>query len=57
MVGIKEDNMTEDSNETFIVEAGKYIESIPDPVIEAIRENNAKFNERPNIDFTGMRYE
>ena len=49
--------MIENSNETFIIEAGKYIESIPDPVIEAIKENNAKFNERLNIDFTGMRYE
>ena len=49
--------MAEDSNEMFIIEAGKYINSIPDPVIEAIRENSAKFNERPNINFTGMRYE
>ena len=49
--------MIEASNEMFIIEAGKYIESIPDPVIEAIRENNAKVNERPSIDFTGMRYE
>jgi len=47
--------MIEDSNETFIIEAGKYIESIPDPVIEAIKENSA--NKHPNIDFTGMRYE
>jgi hypothetical protein len=47
--------MIENSNEMFIVEAGKYIEFIPDPIIEAIRENNV--NERPNIDFTGMRYE
>lgn len=49
--------MTEDSNEMFIIEAGNYIKSQPDPVIEAIRENTAKFNKRPNIDFTGMRYE
>ena len=49
--------MTEDSNEMFIIEAGKYVNSIPDPVIEAIKDNIAKFNERPNIDFTGVRYE
>ncbi len=47
--------MTENSNEMFIVDAGKYINSQPDSVIEAIRDNNT--NERPNIDFTGMRYE
>ena len=28
-----------------------------DPVIEAIRENNSKFEERPNIDFEGVRYD
>ena len=47
--------MIEASNEMFIIEAGKYINSIPDPVIEAIKKNSA--NKRLNIDFTGMRYE
>lgn len=28
-----------------------------DPIIEAIRENNSKFEERPNIDFEGVHYD
>ena len=44
--------MTENSNEIFIVEAGKYINSIPDLVI---RDNIT--NEHPDFDFTSMRYE
>ena len=44
--------MIENSNEMFIMEAGKYINSIPDL---DIRDNI--INERPNFDFTSMRYE
>ena len=43
--------MIENSNEMFIMEAGKYINSIPDL---DIRDNI--INERPNFDFTSMRY-
>lgn len=28
-----------------------------DPIIEAIQENNAKYDERPNIDFSRMTYD
>lgn len=28
-----------------------------DPVIEAIKENNAKVDERPEIDFSGVKYD
>ena len=47
----------EDSNELFIIEAGKYINSLPDPVIAAIKDNNTKVNIRLVFDFTGIRYE
>ena len=47
----------EDSNALFIIEAGKRINSLPDPVIEAIKDNNTRVNIRPVFDFTGIRYE
>ena len=47
----------EDSNELFIIEAGKYINSLPDSVIRVIKDNNAKVNTRPVADLIGVRYE
>ena len=47
----------EDSNKLFIIEAGKYVNSLPDPVIEAIKDNNTKVNTRQEIDMTGIRYD
>ena len=47
----------EDSNELFIIEAGKYINSLPDSVVGTIKDNNTKVNIRPVIDITGIRYE
>ena len=54
---LKNGNFDINSISMLIAYEAEHVEAKVDPIVEAIRENNKLFDERPKINFKGMHYD
>ena len=54
---IRDGHMAIDSVCALIVYEAERVEDEIDPIVQSIRDNNKLYDKRPNIDFSGMKYD
>ena len=54
---IKDGHFAIDSICALIVYEAERVEDEIDPIVQSIRDNNKLYDKRPNIDFSGMKYD